>query len=69
MMLYESKTQEFKSKISDACKALEDSIAELYTEADTTEDIDRKEEIYLEIDGLKDDSICKDARSFRRHSS
>ena len=50
-----AKTQEFKSTISEACKALEDSIATLYVEADTTEDIDRKEEIYLEIDGLKDE--------------
>ena len=54
-----SKTQEFKSKISEACKALENSISELYSEADTTEDIDRKEDIYQEIDGLKDDVYAK----------
>ena len=28
-------------------------------EADTTEDIDRKEDIYLEIDGLKDEVYAK----------
>jgi len=54
-----SKTQEFKIKISNACKELEDSIAQLQNEADTTEDIDRKEEIYLEIDGLKDAVYAK----------
>ncbi len=54
-----AKTQEFKLKISDACKALEDSITGLYSEADTTEDIDRKEDIYLEIDGLKDEVYAK----------
>ena len=54
-----AKTQEFKTRISEACEALENSIAELYTEADTTEDIDRKENIYHEIDGLKDDVYAK----------
>ena len=54
-----SKTQEFKSRISEACEALENSISELYTEADTTEDIDRKEDIYQVIDGLKDDVYAK----------
>ena len=54
-----AKTQEFKSRISEACKALENSIAELYSEADTTENIDRKEDIYQEIDGLKDEVYTK----------
>ena len=31
-----AKTQEFKTRISEACETLENSIAELYTEADTT---------------------------------
>ena len=54
-----AKTQEFKSTLADACKSLEDRIAELYIEADTTEDIDRKEDIYQEIDGLRDDVYAK----------
>ena len=53
------KTQGFKTTIKDACQTLENSIAELYIEADTTEDIDRKEEIYQEIDSLKDDVYVK----------
>tara|TARA_R110002074_G_scaffold25738_4_gene76009 strand:- start:416 stop:3769 length:3354 start_codon:yes stop_codon:yes gene_type:complete len=51
-----AKTLEFKSKIADARKSIEDQIIKLQEEADTTEDIDRKEDIYLEIDKLKDDS-------------
>ena len=54
-----AKTQGFKTTIKDACQTLENSISELYTEADTTEDIDRKEEIYQEIDSLKDDVYVK----------
>ena len=54
-----AKTQEFKSTLAAACKSLEDRIAELYLEADSTEDIDRKEDIYLEIDGLRDDVYAK----------
>ncbi|WP_412984447.1 preprotein translocase subunit SecA [Pontimicrobium sp. IMCC45349] len=51
-----NKTIEFKSKIADARKDKEDQIAKLEEEADTTEDIDRKEDIYQEIDKLKDDA-------------
>jgi len=51
-----AKTLEFKSKIADARKETEDEISKLNEEANTTEDIDRKEDIYLEIDGLKDES-------------
>jgi len=51
-----AKTLEFKSKIADARKSIEDEITKLQEEADTTEDIDRKEDIYQEIDKLKDDS-------------
>ncbi len=51
-----AKTLEFKSKIAEARKSIEDEIAKLQEEADTTEDIDRKEDIYQEIDKLKDDS-------------
>ncbi|MCK5400486.1 MAG: preprotein translocase subunit SecA, partial [Flavobacteriaceae bacterium] len=51
-----AKTLEFKSKIAEARKASEDEITKLQEEADTTEDIDRKEDIYQEIDALKDES-------------
>ena len=40
------KTLEFKSKIAEARKSIEDQIASLLDEADNTEDIDRKEDIY-----------------------
>jgi len=51
-----AKTVEFKSKIADARKKTEDEIAKLLKEADTSEDIDRKEDIYQEVDKLKDES-------------
>jgi preprotein translocase subunit SecA len=51
-----AKTLEFKSKIADARKETEDEIDKLNEEANITEDIDRKEDIYLEIDKLKDES-------------
>ena len=53
-----AKTIEFKSKIAEARKSIEDKISLLLEEADTTEDIDRKEDIYLEIDTLKDESYA-----------
>ncbi|RLD29549.1 MAG: preprotein translocase subunit SecA [Bacteroidetes bacterium] len=51
-----AKTLEFKSKIVDARKEIDDKTEKLNEEADTTEDIDRKEDIYQEIDALKDES-------------
>ncbi|MFT5216679.1 MAG: preprotein translocase subunit SecA [Glaciecola sp.] len=51
-----AKTDEFKSKIQDARSVFEDKIVQLKAEADASEDIDRKEDIYLEIDGLKNES-------------
>ena len=51
-----AKTIEFKAKIADATQATNDNIANLTTEAENTEDIDRREDIYLEIDKLKDDA-------------
>jgi len=48
------KTLEFKQKIADATKPFEDKISELETENETAH-IDRKEEIYKEIDNLKDE--------------
>ena len=49
-----AKTQEFKAKIKDACNANESAIKALKEEANTTSDIDRKEDIYQEIDRLND---------------
>lgn len=51
-----AKTTEFKSKIADVRKDIEDEVDKLNEEANTTEDIDRKEDIYIEIDKLKDES-------------
>jgi preprotein translocase subunit SecA len=51
-----AKTNEFKSKINAARATFEDRITQLQEEADNTDDIDRKEDIYTEIDNLKDDS-------------
>ncbi|NOY47923.1 MAG: preprotein translocase subunit SecA, partial [Chlorobi bacterium] len=53
-----AKTAEFKSKIAEARQSIEDKISSLIEEADATEDIDRKEDIYLEIDTLKDESYA-----------
>ncbi|MCF6347878.1 MAG: preprotein translocase subunit SecA [Flavobacteriaceae bacterium] len=50
-----NKTIEFKQKIADVTKPFEDKIAELTTEIKTAH-IDRKEEIYKEIDNLKDET-------------
>ena len=51
-----AKTLHFKAKIADARKTVEDKIVALKEEADLSEDIDRNEEIYQEIDKLKDAS-------------
>jgi preprotein translocase subunit SecA len=49
-----NKTAEFKKKIAAAVQPLEDKIAELTKEIETAH-IDRKEEVYKEIDLLKDE--------------
>ncbi len=49
-----AKTEAFKNKIAEARKAYDDKINELLQEAETTEDIDKREDIYNEIDKLKD---------------
>ncbi|MEP5340365.1 MAG: preprotein translocase subunit SecA [Algibacter sp.] len=49
------KTIAFKAKITEATKSLNAQIVNLLEEADNTEDIDRREDIYLEVDKLKDD--------------
>ena len=51
-----AKTFEFKAKIAEARKPFNDRIDALKTEADATEDIDRREDIYQEIDKIKDES-------------
>jgi preprotein translocase subunit SecA len=51
-----AKTAEFKAKIAEARKSIDDQIANLTEEAENTEDIDRREDIYQEIDKLKDDA-------------
>ncbi|WP_420553128.1 preprotein translocase subunit SecA [Tenacibaculum aiptasiae] len=50
-----AKTIEFKSKIKEATKSFNDSIATLEEEA-LNSDIDRQEEIYAEIDKLRDEA-------------
>ncbi len=50
------KTVEFKAKIADATKAINEQISNLLEEAENTEDIDRREDIYQDIDKLKDDA-------------
>ncbi|WNW02065.1 preprotein translocase subunit SecA [Tenacibaculum sp. HL-MS23] len=50
-----AKTIEFKSKIKEATKSFTETIATLEEEA-LTADIDRQEEIYTEVDKLKDES-------------
>ncbi|MDT0678187.1 preprotein translocase subunit SecA [Autumnicola musiva] len=49
-----AKTSSFKSKIADALKEVNEKISNLEQEADESEDITRKEDIYTEIDALKD---------------
>ncbi|WP_047547865.1 preprotein translocase subunit SecA [Psychroserpens sp. Hel_I_66] len=50
-----AKTAEFKSKIADARKPLQDDIDKLIKDAEATEDIDAREDIYVEIDKLNDE--------------
>ncbi|MGC1472760.1 MAG: preprotein translocase subunit SecA [Psychroserpens sp.] len=48
------KTAEFKAKIAEARKPLQDNIDQLLLDAEATEDIDQREDFYLEIDKIKD---------------
>jgi len=50
-----NKTLEFKQKIANVTKPFDDKISELNTEIETAH-IDRKEDIYKEIDQLKDET-------------
>jgi preprotein translocase subunit SecA len=49
-----AKTIAFKAKIADALGEVNSKMAELEAEADNIDDIDRKEDIYSEIDALKE---------------
>ena len=51
-----AKTAYFKEKIAEARAPFKEQMDTLQEEADATEDIDRKEDIYQEIDKLKDES-------------
>ena len=50
------KTAEFKAKIAEANAAVDKEIANLTEEAEATEDIDKREDIYENIDRLKDEA-------------
>ncbi|MEH6704777.1 MAG: preprotein translocase subunit SecA [Galbibacter orientalis] len=49
-----AKTQEFKDKIKASYASLDEKIQTLRTEAEASNDIDRNEDIYTEIDALKE---------------
>ncbi|WP_242155206.1 preprotein translocase subunit SecA [Aestuariivivens sediminis] len=51
-----AKTTEFKAVIAEATKAIDQQIAALLEEAENTEDIDRREDIYQDIDKLHDEA-------------
>ena len=50
-----AKTTYFKDKIAEARKPLNEKIETLLTQADATEDIDEREDIYVHIDKIKDE--------------
>ncbi|WP_431135786.1 preprotein translocase subunit SecA [Psychroserpens mesophilus] len=50
-----AKTAEFKTKITEARQPLQDEIDQLLIDAENTEDIDKREDIYESIDKIKDD--------------
>ncbi|WP_411895334.1 preprotein translocase subunit SecA [Winogradskyella sp. A2] len=50
-----SKTKEFKDKIAEARKPLQEKKDELLAKAEITEDIDEREDLYLEADKIEDD--------------
>ena len=51
-----AKTAQFKATIAEARKPINDQIESLLLEGESTEDIDRREDIYQAIDKLKDDA-------------
>ncbi|WCO02503.1 preprotein translocase subunit SecA [Psychroserpens ponticola] len=50
-----AKTAEFKAKIAEARKPLQNEIDQLLKDAEDTDDIDKREDIYESIDKIKDD--------------
>ena len=50
-----AKTQSFKAKIAEARQPYQEQIDKLTKEAENTEDIDQREDIYQEIDKINDD--------------
>ena len=54
-----AKTAEFKATIAEAIKPINDEMSKLLEEAENTEDIDRREDIYQVVDKLKDDAYEK----------
>jgi len=50
-----AKTAAFKAKIAEARKPLNETIDKLLEDAEATDDIDKREDIYAEIDKIKDD--------------
>ena len=50
-----AKTVGFKAKIAEARKPLQDKIDQLLEDAEATDDIDKREDIYVEIDKIKDE--------------
>lgn len=50
-----AKTAFFRSKIAEARQPFNDRIEKLQNDAEATEDIDEREDIYQQIDGIKDD--------------
>ena len=53
-----AKTAEFKAKIADARQPFYSQIEALEQEAEASDDIDRREDIYQEIDKIKDDAYA-----------
>ena len=51
-----AKTLEFKSIIAEANKSIDEQIEKLLAEAEATDDIDKREDIYQDIDKLKDEA-------------
>jgi len=49
-----AKTAQFKLKIAEARQPLQDQIDQLLIDAETTEDIDKREDMFLEVDKLND---------------
>ncbi|MEP0263885.1 preprotein translocase subunit SecA [Dokdonia sp.] len=51
-----AKTINFKKQLADSLQDVHDRMANLQSEAEATEDIDHREEIYTQIDALKDEA-------------